>query len=490
LARLLQVLFIVESHAPSATPHPRLAVLGGGISGLAATFWLSEWQPQADITVLEASDRLGGLIGTIRERGYLLETGPLAFPTGAPATAELISRSGLASRCLPSRSAGGIGLWDGRRVVPAPKTAWDVLRRRLLSPRALARLLMEPFIPRTPEGQDVSIREFFRRRTGEEFFACLLEPMAAGILAGDPSTLSISANLPRFSAMERDSGSLATAWLKERLAGRPRPPRPASCLPPASTTPDGCAGLVEGIAQELRRRGVRLETGCAIRSLGRRRDVFQVQWRRAGRENTGDFDGVIAALPAPALGALDADWPEGVHAFLKGIPHVSLSPVYLAFPIGSSGAGFAGEGILPQPRSGEEFLSCFLPSRMAEGRCPPGQILLRFLLGGSRKAHLADLSPGQAGDLAGHAARRMLACAGGPVFARALRHPDCLPQLVVGHADALARCRETLRRAWPGFHLAGTSFQGPGIENAVASGRKAAAEAARMLHPAPASVGG
>lgn len=456
---------------------------------MASAFWLSELLPQAGITVLEASDRLGGVIGTIKERGYLLETGPLAFPTGGPATADLINRAGLASRCLPSRSAGGIGLWDGRRIVAAPKTAWDVLRRRILSPRALARLLMEPFIPRTPKGQDVSIREFFRRRTGDEFFACLLEPMAAGILAGDPDTLSISANLPRFSAMERDSGSLATAWLKERLSGRTRPPRPASGLPPASTTPDGCAGLVEGIAQELRRRGVRLETGCAIRSLGRRPEAFQVRWGTEGRERNGDFDGIIAALPAPALGALDADWPEGVHAFLKGIPHVSLSPVYLAFPIGNSGTVFAGEGILPQPRSGEEFLSCFLPSRMAEGRCPPGQILLRFLLGGSRKAHLADLSPSNAEGLVGHAARRMLACAGGPAFSRTLRHHDCLPQLVVGHADALARCRETLLREWPGFHLAGTSFQGPGIENAVASGRKAAAEATRMLHPAYAGVG-
>lgn len=491
LARLLRVHRSVESFSPSSPPHPRLAVLGGGISGLASAFWLSELSPQAEITVLEASGRLGGVIGTLREKEYLLETGPLAFPTGGPATADLINRTGLASRCLPSRSAGGIGIWDGRRIVPAPKTAWDVLRRRILSPRALARLLMEPFIPRTPEGRDVSIREFFRRRTGEEFFACLLEPMAAGILAGDPASLSISANLPRFSAMERNSGSLATAWLRERLPGRPRPQRSASGLPPASTTQEGCAGLVEGMAQELRRRGARLETGCAIRYLGRRPNGFQVHWGPAGRERTAEFDAVISALPAPALAALDTDWPAGVPEFLAGIPHVSLSPVYLAFPVGDTGKGFAGEGILPQPRAGEDVISCFFPSRMAEGRCPPGQVLLRFLLGGSRKPHLADLSPEQAERLAGQAGRRMLGCPGSPVFARTLRHHECLPQLVVGHADALARCRETLRRDWPGFHLAGTSFEGPGIENAVASGRTAATEAVRMLHPvAAAGVGG
>lgn len=490
MARLLHVSFRVELRSPPSTPHPRLAVLGGGISGLASAFWLGERLPQADITVLDASDRWGGLIGTLREKDYLIETGPLAFPTGGPATADLIRRAGLASRCLPSRSTGGIGIWDGRRIVPAPKTAWDVLRRRILSPRALARLLCEPFMPRTPAGRDVSIREFFRRRTGEEFFACLLEPLAAGILAGDPACLSLSANLPRFSAMEREAGSLAKAWMKERLPGGRRPGRPASDLPPASTTAEGCGGLVEGLVQELRGRGVRLETACAIRSLSRRPDGFAVHWEAGGRPRTGEFEAVIAALPAPALAALEADWPEGVPAFLRGIPHVSLSPVYLAFPVPDAGKGFAGEGILPQPRSGEEFLSCFIPSRMAPGRCPPDQVLLRFLLGGSRKPYLADLAPAQAEGLAGQASRRMLGTSGSPVFARTLRHRACLPQLLVGHAEALARCRATLRREWPGFHLAGTSFQGPGIENAVASGRQAAAEAARIFHPIPESVGG
>lgn len=454
---------------------------------MSAAFWLSELMPRADITLLEASPRLGGLIGTMREEGYLLETGPLAFPTGAPATGELIRRAGLASRCVASRSQGGIGLWDGRRIIPAPKSAWDVLRRRILSPRALARLLVEPFMPHTPSGHDVSIREFFLRRTGEEFFACLLEPMAAGILAGDPASLSIAANLPRFSAMEREAGSLAKAWMKERFKGRRRE-RPGADLPPASTTREGCFGLVDGLALDLRRRGVRLETSCAIRSLERTPGAYLVRWMAEGRERSGEFDGVIAALPSPALAALDANWPDGVAGFLQGIPHVSLSPVYLAFPSREAGKGFDGEGILPQPRTGEDFLSCFIPSRMASGRCPPGQILMRFLLGGSRKPHLADLAAPQAESLAEKASRRLLRCSGRPAFARTLRHRACLPQLVVGHLEALSRCREAFRREWPGFHLAGTSFQGPGIENAVGSGRRAAVEAARMFDPAHADA--
>lgn len=474
----------MESILPDPTQHPRLAVLGGGISGLAAAFWLTELLPQADVTLLEASGRLGGLIGTSREGEYLLETGPLAFPTGAPATGDLIRRSGLAPLCHPSRSSGGVGLWDGRRIIPAPRSAWDVLRRRILSPRALARLLFEPFMPHSPTGRDVSIREFFLRRTGEEFFACLLEPMAAGILAGDPGTLSIAANLPRYQAMERDAGSLAKGWLKERLKRRRRrPDRTGADLPAAATTREGCSGLVDGLAQELRRRGVRILAACAVRSLGRRPEGFRVHCEREGQARALEFDGVISALPSPALSALDAEWPEGVPGFLQGIPHVSLAPVYLAFPRRNLGTGFEGEGILPQPRSGEDFLSCFIPSRMATGRCPPEQVLLRFLLGGSRKPHLADLAPPQAENLAEKACRRLLGCSGAPAFARTLRHRACLPQLVVGHLDGLARCREILRREWPGFHLAGTSFQGPGIENAVSSGRQAAVEAARMFHP-------
>jgi protoporphyrinogen oxidase len=201
---------------------------------------------------------------------------------------------------------------------------------------------------------------------------------------------------------------------------------------------------------------------------------------REGPKSLG-VDGVISALPSYALAGLSKDWPEGVGEFLRGIPHAPLGLAYLSFPKDSAGSGFGGEGLLPQGRAGEDILSCFLPSRMVPDRCPPGLELLRVLFGGARKPHLARLDDAQSENLAARAAKRMLGLRRVPQLVKILRHERGLPQLLVGHLAALARSRASLAVEWPGFVLAGTSMQGPGIENAAASGRAGADEMAHFF---------
>jgi oxygen-dependent protoporphyrinogen oxidase len=478
MARPLQTHDQVIRPSPLRKPFPRLAVLGGGISGLGCAFWLSELLPFAQVVVFEASDRLGGVIRSVREGDYLLESGPLSFPSGAPATGALLRQAGLEKDCSPALSPLGIGLWNGRTITPAPRTPLDMLLCKLLSPAARVRLFAEPFIPQSARGEDLSILEFFRRRTGDGFFESLMEPMSAGILAGDPAVLSMSANLPRFHAMEQKSGSLARGFWEERLRKPPARPRPTSELPESATTPAGCGALIEALAGELRHRGVTLRTACGAKALRSRPGGFLLRSGSGPEDKEEEFDGVVSALPSPALAAMEAEWPAGVREFLEGIPHVPLRLVYLAFPKADRRSRVACDGLLPQPKAGEDFLSGFLPSRIASGRCPADQDLLRLLMGGARKPHLAQLEDAQIEAVAVRSARRVFGMAGNPVFVRAIRHERGLPQLLVGHLQALGRAQAALRRTLPGFFLAGTSFQGPGIENAIRSGRVAAVEAA------------
>ncbi len=447
------------------------------MSGLSCAFWLSELLPLAEVVLLEASDSLGGLIRTLRDGDYQLETGPLSFPAGAPSTGELLRQAEMQPECIPALHPHGIGIWNGRTVIPAPKTPLDVLLRKLLSPTALMRLIAEPFIPQSSRWEDLSIREFFLRRTGIGFFESLMEPMAAGILAGDPGALSMRANLPRLHAMEQGAGSLARGLWRERKRRR-TPGRPGTGLPAAATAPAGCSALIEALAVRLRRRGVGFRTACAVQALRKTPEGFLLLSGSGSDRREEAFDGVISALPSHALAALDADWPAGVLDFLARIPHAPLCLVYLAYQGASRRREFATEGLLAQPKAGEDFLSGFLPSRIAPGRCPADQDLLRILIGGARKPHLARAVDGQVEAVAIRSARRVFGIAGTPVYARTLRHDVGLPQLVVGHLEALGRSRDALREQWPGFFLAGTSFQGPGIENAISSGQIAAKEAA------------
>lgn len=454
---------------------PRIAVLGGGISGLSAAFWLTESLPQASIALYEGGSQLGGLISTRRDGEYMVESGPLAFPTGSPATGALVRAAGLHNRCLPSRQGGGLGLWDGGRMIPVPKSPLQVLILNLLSPKGLLRLLGEPFMPRSPRGKDVSILDFFRRRTGLDFFQSLLEPLASGVLAGDPGKLSMSANLPKLYAMERDSGSLARGLLRERRMARRGTGLPAD-LPATATTREGCSGLIDGLAESLKRRGVEIRLGRRVHALTRKHGRYVISDGISASPEA--FDGVVSALPSHALAALATDWPREVSTFLAGIPHAPLAVLYLGFPKAAIASRFLGEGFLVQPKARESILSCFIPSRMADDRAPAGQELLRVLAGGAKRPHIPRLDDGQLSALVLPTVRRMLRAEGKPVFDARIRHAACLPQLVVGHDDGLARMRAWYAREWPGFFAAGTSLQGPGIENAVVSGRQAAEEAA------------
>lgn len=464
----------------SLAGRPRIAVLGGGISGLSGAFRLTEVLPRAAVTLYEAGSRLGGLISTRREGGYLVETGPLAFPTGSPATGALVRAAGLLDRCLPSRQGGGLGLWDGGRMVPVPKTPLQVLRLKLLSPKGLLRLLGEPFMPGNPPGRDESILDFFRRRTGLDFFQSLVEPLASGVLAGDPGNLSMAANLTRLHAMERDSGSLAKGlWRERRIAERGAGSPPD--IPAAATTREGCSGLIDGLAEELERRGVEIRLGRPVRALARKHARYVVS--EGPSEPPEAYDAVVSALPSHALSDLLSEWPREVSAFLAGIPHAPMVVLYLGFPKEAIAGRFQGEGFLVQPKAREPVLSCFLPSRMADGRAPAGHELLRVLAGGAKRPHIPRLDDRQLNALVLPTVRRMLRTDGEPVFTAPIRHGSCLPQLVVGHDEGLARTRAWYAREWPGFFAAGTSLYGPGIENAVVSGRQAAEEAAAYLAP-------
>lgn len=455
---------------------PRIAVLGGGIAGLSAAFWLTELLPTADISILEAQDRVGGLIGTRNEDGNLLETGPLAFPTGAPATGELLRMAGLGSLCVPSLQAGSIGLWDGKRLLPFPRSPLAFLRSRLLSPLGFLRLLAEPFMPRSQDQEDETVLEFFRRRTGEEFLECFMEPFAAGILSGDPATMSMSANLPAFHTMEKTSGSLAIGFWKNAFSMRKAMQKNT---PPSSgmvTSNLGSQGLINGLAEELRRRKVRLLLSHHITSIVKDGE-YRIGLKTKDGTLQAQFDIVISCLPSYALAPLIPEWPQDIREFLAAIPHASLVLAHLGLRKTDLEGRFAGEGFLLQCGAGEGILSVFFSSRMLPNRCPRDSELLRVMLGGARRPEIAMLAGGAIHRLATLAIRKILNPSDEPKPFPCIRHERGLPQLLLGHTKGVAKIRHWLQESLPGFYLAGTSFNGAGIENGVASGKRAAMEA-------------
>lgn len=450
--------------------------MGGGISGLAAAFWLTRLLPRASITLFEKQDRLGGLIGTQSVRGRLLETGPLAFPSAAPATAEFLEASGLAGLCAPAGQKGGVGLWNGKRIIPFARTAPGILKSGLLTPLTLLRLAAEPFIPRGKD-RDESVAGFFRRRTGNGFMQAVMEPMSSGILAGDPDKMSMAANYPMLFRMERKWGSLARGMWEKRRASKG-----SASVPPAMAAGlRGNQSLVDAIGDDLSRQGVALRLSAGLTGL-RASDAGKLELDSAGRAPPETFDSVIACIPPGELARLcraagvRTGPEEGLLRFLEGIPYASLALGYLSYRKEDLSGVFGGEGCLIQGKTRMGILSLFLPSRMFGNRCPPREELVRVMAGGAKSTSLAELPEEEFRLLSANAISDILHPMGSPLDFTLIRQKEALPQLVKGHAEGLAQARGILATLYPGLIPAGTGYSGAGIENAIREGKRAAYE--------------
>src|SRR6185295_12064445 len=197
---------------PSPPSSPRFAIIGGGITGLAAAFRLGELNPAAQVTLFEASGRLGGVLQTEHRDGYLIERSADMFTTRELWALELCRRVGIESELIETNKQHrrAFVVHKGKLVpVPegftlmSPAKVWPILTTPLLSPLGKLRLAWEYFTPKRKETGDESLESFVTRRFGREAFDRLIQPLIGGIYTADPSQLSMQATLPQFVEMER-----------------------------------------------------------------------------------------------------------------------------------------------------------------------------------------------------------------------------------------------------------------------------------------------
>jgi oxygen-dependent protoporphyrinogen oxidase len=457
-----------------------IAVVGGGITGLAAAHRLTELAAESRISLLETSRRVGGVIQTEPRDGFLLERGPDMFTTGEPWAVDLCRRLGMEDELIgvnPDHRQAFV-VHHGKLVpVPegftlmAPARVWPIVKTPLLSLRGKLRLFREYFIPPKDNGEDESLASFATRRLGREAYTHLVQPLISGIYTADPEKLSMAAALPQFVEMERQYGGVAKA-LRRGASKKEDRGSSGARYNRFVAPPKGMEDLVQRLGQRLPRDAVWL--GVRVQSLSRAQNG---QWRLrviegdSPREAT--FDGVIVAAPAYVAAELVRTVDGTLAEQLAAIPYAGAAIAIVAFRREQIAHPLNGFGCVAPLVENRNLLSVSFSSVKFPGRAPEGNVLFRVFVGGACQPHLVELPDEEIARLVQDELRELLGVQGAPQFCEIVRWRRTMPQYHVGHMDRV-RAIEDRVAALPGLELAGNAYRGVGIPFCIRSGESAA----------------
>ena len=429
----------------------RVAVIGGGISGLTAAHLLLG--AGHDVALVDDAAEPGGLIAGARVDGFLCERGPQAVLDGSEAVRALIASAGLEPRlvrALPASRRRSVYVAGQLRPFPASPPA--LIKTNLLSARGKLRLLREPFVRRRGDAagdEDESVFDFVARRFGPEAAQRAAGPALVGVYAGDAAALSVRAALPRLAALEREHGSVLRGMFRTR--GTSRFGRPV-------TFPDGLGELPRALGAALgARRRVARATRIERRAGG---------WTVALDGGTAlEAERLVLATPASATAALLAPHAAGAAEALRAIPHAPVAVVCLGFRAADAGAlgmDLDAYGFVVARGEAISLLGCQYDSSVFPGRAPAGGVLLRALCGGVFDPALVDgddaaITRQVLADL-----RRAAGLRRDPDVVQVWRARPGIPQYDRAHLARVHAVDEALTRL-PGLVVIGHSLRGVGV---------------------------
>jgi oxygen-dependent protoporphyrinogen oxidase len=456
---------------------PRIAVIGGGIAGLAAAHRLVELarppRGEIDVRLFEAGPRLGGTIATERGDDFIIEAGPDAFLTEKPHALKLCERLGLIDRIVGTREEfRRTYIVRGAKLHPlpegflllAPTRFWPLLFSSLFSWHGKCRMALDLILPRGPSQTDESLTSFVTRRLGREALERVAQPLVGGIYTSDPDRLSVAATMPRFLEMERKHRSIILAMWKQQRLGSSRAGSGARWSLFASFR-DGMQELVDALAKRLPEGVVHLQT--PVRTLRRSADGWLLN---------GDLrcDAVILAAPALASARMLSEQDSVLSAELRDIPYASSATVTLAYRREDIPHPLDCFGFVVPAIEGRDILACTFSSLKFPSRAPAEFILLRCFVGGQLQPHLLDRDDPALEETVRRELGQLLGIVADPVLRRAHRHPEAMPQYHVGHLDRVERIERRTSENHPGLQLVGAAYRGVGIPDCIRSGEEAA----------------
>lgn len=475
----------------------RVVVVGGGISGLSAAFYtrraLAAKGMEADVTVVEKSEAVGGKLRTLHRDGFVIEQGPDSFLARKTPIIELTRDLGLEGELTGTNPRanktyivrkGKLHRMPKGLSLGVPTELKPFLSTPLVSPLGKARAALDLVIPASRDDGDESLGGFLERRIGREALERLAEPILAGIYAGDMHKLSLKATFPQFKQVERKYGSL----IKGMMAGKLNPPAPSPIVSviPAEirssvflTYRNGLVTVLDGLRKQVGEDNLMRD---AVIGLAREEGRY---WLALERGGTLEADAVVLALPAFELAPLlrqveEADW-------LATMEYISVANIVFAFRRSELAHPLDGSGFVVPRSEGRFITACTWTSSKWLHTAPEGHALIRCYVGRAGEQEWTSLSDAELVTRVRRDLFELMGLRAQPLFTEVTRLYRSMPQYAVGHLDRVRRLRERLKMSFPGVFVTGAAFEGVGIPDCVKQAKDAAEAATSHVEALPAS---
>lgn len=458
---------------------PRVLVVGAGISGLAFAHYVRRLAAQrglrVEIRVFEAETTPGGRVKTLTQRGFRVEVGANGVLGSKPAAIALAYELGLGAEVVRANPvARNRFIYHRGRLHPLPLSLLQFCKSELLSPGAKLRLLLEPFVPRTPSGADWSVERWAARRLGSETTRVLVDALCTGIYAAPPAQLSLRAAFPRLWELEQRGGSLLLGALRELAAQKRLVPGYEASLPEGFPR-RGLWSLRSGLGTLTRKLAESLDDclscGSQVLQIGKRRGRWVVAAEGYRIAVEGDWL-VLATEAFESARLLRLQLPDAARE-LAGVRYVPIVVAALGYRSSEFGHPLNGFGFLVPSGERRQVLGVLWSSSVFPGRAPDDHVLLRAMVGGYGGESLLNEPDEQIERIVGEELARTMGVTARPVFRLIIRWRRAIPLPEPGHVDRVMRIERALRQE-PRLLLLGNYLHGVSVNDCVASAYQAA----------------
>lgn len=457
----------------SGVSQKSVAIIGAGITGLTTAFRLH--RQGFRVTIFERAPHAGGSVRTFREEGYLIEGGPNSLQYGAPELKLLVKDLGLESELVTANAvAKKRFVVRGGKFVAVPSSPGSFFGTSLFGARTKLAIFAELLTRPRVRTVDVNLAEFVRAHFTQELVDYAVNPLIAGIYAGDPKKLSVRHAFPSLWSAERSHGSL----LRGMMAGaKAKKARGESGIAPIVSFRNGLQSLIDRAVAQLPPSSVRLGTRAETIISGK---THQLVWKNDGRTGSDEFDAVVLAIPATGLAQLTfGTLGERTLAILDAIPQPPVSSLFLGYRREQVQHPLDGFGGLVPEKERREVLGVLFSSTLFPDRAPAGHVGLTIFTGGMRQPDNARLSTPDLLERIAPDLRDLVGASGAPAFVKHTFWPRAIPQYVLGYE----RYQETMvgvEKSTPGLFIGGNARDGISLPDCVKSGERLAAEVAKF----------